>query len=105
MTERQRLPDRRSSITFTFHIGGLGYTATFSRFGDGRPAEVFLRNHKVGSSADVNARDAAVAASLALQHGCDFELVRRAMLRDTQGTPSSPLGYVLDAIGGEGDTP
>jgi ribonucleoside-diphosphate reductase alpha chain len=53
----------------------------------------------------VNARDAAVAASLALQYGCDFEIVRRAMLRDSQGAPSSPLGYVLDAIAGEGDSP
>ena len=32
-------------------------------------AEIFLANHKAGSMAGINAQDAAVLASLALQHG------------------------------------
>jgi hypothetical protein len=47
-----------------------------------------------------NARDAAVAASLALQFGCPLEILRRALLRDSQGRPSTPLGAAIDAIGG-----
>ena len=34
----------------------------------------------------------AVAASLALQHGCPLEVLRHALLRDAQGNAASPLG-------------
>jgi hypothetical protein len=46
----------------------------------------------------VNARDSAVAASLALQFGCPLETLRRALLRDAHGVASSPLGVALDII-------
>lgn len=84
---RDRLPNRRSSVSVNIEIAGLRYTATFSRFSDGRPAEVFLQNHKPGSQSDANARDAAVAASLALQFGCPLEVLQRALLRDARGNP------------------
>jgi hypothetical protein len=97
---RQRLPDRRRAETFEIEVAGLRYTATFSRFADGRVGEVFLNNHKSNSAADANARDAAVAASLALQFGCPLETLRRALLRDSRGNPSTPLGAAVDAITG-----
>jgi ribonucleoside-diphosphate reductase alpha chain len=74
MTARQRLPNRRGSISFSFRVGGLSYSATYSKFHDGRVAQVFLQNHRTNSGADVNARDAAIAASLALQCGVDLEI-------------------------------
>jgi hypothetical protein len=37
-----------------------------------------------------------VAASLALQFGCPPETLRRALLRDSHGQPSMPLGAALD---------
>jgi hypothetical protein len=95
---RERPPNRRGSIVFEIELHGLRYTATVSRFADGRPAEVFLQNHKPGSQSDANARDSAVAASLALQHGCPLEVLRRAVLRDPRGAPSTPLGAALDRI-------
>ena len=95
---RQRLPNRRASTSFEFVLGTLRYTATVSRFADGRIGEVFLQNHKPGSQSDSNARDAAVAASLALQFGCPLETLQRALLRDSQGRPSTPLGAALDII-------
>jgi ribonucleoside-diphosphate reductase alpha chain len=98
MTGRTRLPNRRASVTFELEIHGLRYTASFSRFADGRIAEIFLQNHKPGSQSDSNARDAAVAASLALQHGCSLETLQRAVLRDPHGRPSTPLGAALDLI-------
>src|SRR5262245_54322208 len=101
MASRQRLSDRRASITFELELGGLRYTATVSRFADRRIGEVFLQNHKPGSQSDANARDAAVAASLALQHGCPLEVLRRALLRDAHGRPSTPLGAALDRIADE----
>ena len=95
---RARLPNRRRSRTFDLNLHGLKFTATISRFSDGRLAEIFLQNHKPGSQADCNARDSAVAASLALQFGCPLQVLQRAVLRDAQGRPSSPLGAALDAI-------
>jgi hypothetical protein len=104
MTSRARLPNRRASTSFELEIAGLRYTATFSRFPDGRVGEIFLANHKPASQSDSNARDSAIAASLAPQHGCPLDVLRRALLRDSQGRPSTPLGAALDAIaeiGGE----
>jgi hypothetical protein len=53
---------------------------------------------KIDSHADVMARDAAVAASLALQGGTPLETLRRALLRDRRGVASGPLGAALDQI-------
>jgi len=97
---RQRLANRRHSETFEIEVAGLRYTATFSRFADGRVGEVFLNNHKSNSAADANARDAAVAASLAFQFGCPLQVLQRALLRDARGNPSTPLGAAIDAITG-----
>src|SRR5262245_1071365 len=99
MSPRERLPNRRASVVFEIELHGLHYTASVSHFADGRPAEIFLQNHKPGSQSDANARDSAVAASLALQFGCPLEVLRRAVLRDSVGRPSTPLGAALDVIG------
>src|SRR5262245_22901551 len=98
MRERQRLTNRRISETFELEVGGLGYTATVGRYADGTIGEIFLQNHKPGSTSDANARDAAVAASLALQFGCPIETLQRALLRDSHGRPSTPLGAAIDII-------
>jgi ribonucleoside-diphosphate reductase alpha chain len=95
---RYRLANRRNSETFLFEIAGLKYTCTFSRFPDGALGEVFLSNTKPSSQSDTNARDSAVAASLALQFGCPLETLRGAVLRDPRGQASSPLGAALDWI-------
>ena len=98
MTARARLPNRRLAETFDLEVAGLKYTASVGRFSDGRVGEVFLQNHKPGSQSDFNARDAAVTASLALQHGCPLDVLRRALLRDPRGKASTPLGIALDII-------
>jgi hypothetical protein len=98
---RQRLANRRYSESFNLEISGLRYTATFSRYPDGRISEIFLSNTKPSSQSDVDARDAAVAASLAFQFGCPLETLRRALLRDPQGNASTPLGCALDIIARE----
>ena len=99
---RQRLPNRRASETFDIESQGLKFTATVSRFADGSIAEIFLQNHKAGSMAGINAQDAAVLASLALQYGAPLEVIRRALMRDGRGRASGPLGVVLDLIADEG---
>jgi hypothetical protein len=98
---RSRLPNRRASETFEITAGGLNYRATVGRFADGRVAEIFLSNHKVGSQADTAARDSAVVCSIALQFGVPLETIRRALMRDGVGRPNGPLGVVLDVLAAE----
>jgi len=95
---RQRLPNRRASETFGVECEGLSDTAIISRFPDGRLGEIFLTNTKAGSGADTAARDAAIAVSIAFQHGADPEKIRRALCRDSQGKANGPLGTALDLI-------
>jgi hypothetical protein len=95
---RQRLPSRRLAETFTFEVAGLRYTCMVGRFTDGSIGEVFLSNHKSNSAADTNARDAAITFSIAVQHGADAEVIRRALCRDANGRASGPLGAALDRI-------
>ena len=95
---RERLPNRRASETFSFEVEGLHYCATFSCFADGRVGEIFIDNHKVGSQSHGNATDSAVAASLALQHGCTIDVLQRALLRDVRGRATTPLGVALDLV-------
>ena len=101
MTARARMPNRRASTTFEFEVGGLRYTATFSRYPDGRISELFLNNHKSNSAADTNARDSAITFSIAVQHGAHPETIRRALCRDSQGNASGPLGAALYHIVGD----
>src|SRR6476660_4025510 len=100
LTPRERLPNRRASETFQLEVAGLKYTATVSRFADGRIGELFLNNHKTNSQADTNARDAAITFSIAVQHGAEPDIIRKALCRDAQGQPSGPLGAALDLIAG-----
>jgi hypothetical protein len=98
---RERLPNRRPAISFDFECHGLPYSCTAGFFTDGRLAEVFLSNGKAGSHADAAACDSAVVASLALQTGVPVDVIRKALLRDSRGRPSSPLGVALDLIAAE----
>ena len=93
---RQRLPNRRGHELLTFER--VRYTAGIGRFADGGLAEIFLATAKQGSALDVIARDAAVAASLLLQHGCSVETLRQALTRDSDGSASGPLVHALDLL-------
>jgi hypothetical protein len=97
---RQRLENRRASETIAFECGGQHYRATVSRFPDDRLAEIFLTNGKAGSDTDAAARDSAVVCSIALQFGTPVNVIRHALLRDSRGVASSPLGVALDLIFG-----
>jgi hypothetical protein len=98
MTARTRLPNRRGCESFTIEAAGQHYVVSVGRFADGTLAELFISNGKAGSDSDSNARDSAIAASLALQFGCPLGVLQRALLRDAHGRPSTPLGCALDVI-------
>ena len=97
---RRRLPNRRAHLVLDFKHGGFAYTAGIGFFdADGRqPAEIFLTTAKRGTVLDTNARDAAIAASLLLQHGCPVDTLRRALTRNGDGSASGPLAHVLDLL-------
>jgi hypothetical protein len=65
---RHRLANRREADVFPFEHDGRKWTASFGRFDDGRLAEVFLDAAKESPLAEA-ARESALLASLALQHG------------------------------------
>ena len=101
MSERRRLLNRRLCESFAFQCAGLPYIASISRFPNGDLAEIFISNHKGGSDADTAARDSAVICSIALQYGVPLDVIRKALMRDSRGLASSPLGVALDMLGGE----
>jgi hypothetical protein len=98
--QRRRLPNRRPHLVIEFEHGGFAYTAGTGFFDDAgqHPAEIFLTTAKHGTLLDTNARDAAIAASLLLQHGCPVETLRRGLTRNGDGTASGPLAHVLDLL-------
>ena len=98
MGSRQRLPNRREHELLTFEHDGIRYTAGVGRFADGGLAEIFLSTAKHGSALDVIARDAAVAASLLLQHSCSVDTLRQALTCNGDGSGSGPLACALDLI-------
>jgi hypothetical protein len=100
ISERERLPNRREAEILELEVNGLKYTCTVGRYPDGRVGEVFLNSHKSDSASDANARDAAIVCSLALQNGVPVDVIRKALLRDSRGFASSPLGAALDIITG-----
>ena len=101
MNERRRLPNRRGSETFNIESQGFRFTVTASRYNDGTLGEIFITNHKAGSMAGINAADASVVCSIALQFGVPLETIRRALMRDSEGRASGPLAAALDKLGGK----
>lgn len=105
MTARARLPNRRAHELINFDHRGYRYTAGVGRFADGRLAEVFLNvSGRVGTEIETVARDAAILASLALQHGASVETIRHALTRNVDGSASGAIGTLLDMLAAEGAT-
>jgi hypothetical protein len=89
---RQRLPNRRPNEVADFEHDGLRYTAAVTRFPDGSIAEIFLTSAKYGSAVHLHANDAAILASLALQHGASAETILH--------TVKGPIGHALSLFAG-----
>jgi len=98
---RHRLPDRRHHWLYRFECDGQAYTGGIGRFPDGRMSEVFINGSKVGTAAETSAQDAAIVASLALQHGCAVETIRHALAR--AGGGGGPLVTLLNHVIENGD--
>jgi len=88
---RAHLANRRAADIVDFDHGGRRWTATISKFPDGRIAEIFLDGAKASPLADL-ARETAIVASIALQHGASEDTLRHAIASHA----ASPLGEALD---------
>ena len=97
---RQRLPNRRGHELLAFEHGGIRYVAGIGQFDDGRFAEVFLNGSKIGTDLDTAAKKSAILASFAPQAGVPAVVIRRALTSNADGSPSGPLGRILDIVAG-----
>ena len=96
---RIAIPNRRPSEVFSFEHNGIAFTGSVSRRQeDWRVVEVFLDGGKPGTPVQSVARDTAVAASLALQHGASLPTLRAALTRNDDGSPAGALGALLDLV-------
>jgi hypothetical protein len=95
---RERLPNRRPNETQEFDRDGINITLTVGYKPDGTPGEVFLNADRADSMLDVLMSDAAIIASIALQHGVPIQQIAHALKRDKFGIASSPIGAALDRI-------
>lgn len=93
---REKLAGRRDCRHFAMEHDGCRYNVCVSRFADGRLAEIFLDVGDTGTALNVMARDLALCASLALQHGCPASMLAAALERDADGKAIGPLGAALD---------
>jgi hypothetical protein len=110
---RQRLPNRRPSHTETLEVGGQIFTGTVGFDPEtGRPCELFLNAGKEGSLIGAMLADAAVAISVALQHGVSAQTLAKSIGRLPEApqapggldqgppakVPASPIGAALDLV-------
>jgi hypothetical protein len=98
VSQRDRLPNKRACETIAFERDGSQYQMTVGFYPDGRPGEIFLNHDRGDSLLDVLTSDAAILASLALQHGCTLETIAHALKRDSAGRAASPIGTAVDRI-------
>jgi hypothetical protein len=89
--QREKLPNRRGSESFQFEHAGVSYTATVSCYSDGRLGEIFIDHARPNSQIAEHANDAAILASLLLQHGITAATIRHSI--------SGPLATALALIG------
>ena len=100
LPNRASLPMRRPNATYETDWNGhpLTITVGFDPI-TGRPAEVFCDAPRGGQMAET-LRDAAVWASLLLQHGCDDLAKSLGRVPDYTGaeTAASPLGVIAEIV-------
>ena len=96
---RKTLPNRRRAETIAFERDGARYTMTVGYYPDGQVGEIFVNAAKANSTLGAFISDAAILASLALQHGCPLDEIRHALKRDARGVAASPIGAAVDRIG------
>lgn len=99
---REKLPNRREACSIEFAHEAFRYVLTYSRYPDGRLAELFLDmrlSAHPGDPIDAMAKDMATLVSIALQHGISEEEILSSLSQERDGTMRGPLGVALQIIG------
>ena len=107
MTTRTQLPARRPSQTIATEWQGHPFSVTVGYCPDAlEPREVFADTAK-GGQMQATMADACVLISIALQHGVTRAALAKSMARvpdvmagNGAELPASPIGTILDLIGG-----
>jgi hypothetical protein len=101
---RERLPDRRPSITVNLDWNGHAFAITAGYAADGRVREVFASGLRGGSDMQRLVEDACVVISVGLQFGARPGDLRRSLgsvpdpADETISRPASVLGVILAAV-------
>lgn len=101
---RRILNNRRHHEVLEFDFWHIDFTVGIGRDRSDDPIhgpirELFINAGKTGVQMETLARDSAVLMSIALQHGAPLETMRRAITRNVDGSPSGPIGHLLDLLG------
>ncbi|MBI3334279.1 intein-containing adenosylcobalamin-dependent ribonucleoside-diphosphate reductase [Candidatus Pacearchaeota archaeon] len=75
--QRKRLPQTRKSITHKFELTGHEGYLTVGLYDDGKPGEIFLTMHKVGSTVNGLVDAWATSVSVNLQYGVPVDVLFR----------------------------
>lgn len=86
---RRRLPDTRTSLTHKFSVGGHEGYVTVGLYDDGKPAELFIRMAKEGSTLGGLMDALGASLSLALQHGIPLAVFTDKL----KHTRFEPMGF------------
>ena len=96
---RERLPNRRQSVTLAGAYAGTALTVTVGLYPNGQPGEVFGNIGKAGSELERTMNDACVAVSLALQHGASAQAIAKTIAaREPGQEPSSIVAAVIEML-------
>jgi ribonucleoside-diphosphate reductase alpha chain len=97
--ERLKLPQTRKSVTHKFDIAGHEGYITVGLYDDGKPGEVFVTMHKVGSTINGLVDAWATSVSLNLQYGIPVDV----LFNKFRHQKFEPSGFVRNGNAGELD--
>ena len=110
--QREKLPHERNSITHKFNVGGHEGYLTVGKYDDGRPAEIFIKMAKEGSTLSGIMDGFALSVSIALQYGVPLKTLVDKFIHTRfepsgyTGNPNIPyaksvLDYIARWLGGK----
>jgi hypothetical protein len=100
MTERKTLPQRRHTESFEVPFWKQRWHVTVGFYADHvTPGEIFINALRTpGTELDAVCRDSAILLSLAMQHGTPIDIIKGALTRNADGSPSSIVGAIVDRL-------
>ena len=100
---RERITrNRRAADIVTLSHDRMKFHVTFSRYDDGRIAEVFIKAGKPGSPVEAWARDSGLLLSMAIQYGVPLGEMLKTITKLEDGvSPAGGLGMIIQYLADE----